>query len=285
LTALEDEAAGALATFAGPHMYFTSLIPRIGGDVPLTPNMARLLLRCTGGMSLRLEGLESLDGPAAVEAAGILATARQPVSFPKLARMTPAVAAQLAQARWQTLQFDGLGALTPEVARVLAAFRGGELRLDGLTELSTDAARSLADFQGMWLQLNGLKGLPVDTAEVLAAARVGRFSLEGLEALEPAAAAALAGSRAWDGRLPGVTGFETVDSVAVARALAGRQHRLALPNLARISPRTFLALVEMVDVVIPSLDALRFIPEPDGSPTDDFVMPEHFLRRQRLRGR
>jgi hypothetical protein len=59
-----------------------------------------------------------------------------------------------------------------------------------------------------------------------------------------------------------------------------------LPNLVRISPQTFLALVEKEDVEIPPLDALQFIPEPDGSPTDDFVLPEGFLLRQRrIRGR
>jgi hypothetical protein len=71
--------------------------------------------------------------------------------------------------------------------------------------------------------------------------------------------------------------------VQVAAALADRQGRLLLPNLKRISPKTLQALIRKEDVQIPSLDELELIPEPDGGPTEDFVIPEGFLERQRRR--
>jgi hypothetical protein len=38
------------------------------------------------------------------------------------------------------------------------------------------------------------------------------------------------------------------------------------------------------DVELPRIETLQIIPEPDGSPTDDFVIPEEFQLRQN-RGR
>jgi hypothetical protein len=65
----------------------------------------------------------------------------------------------------------------------------------------------------------------------------------------------------------------------VAKALASRQGPLALPNLKKISPKTLSALIEKEDVEIPRIETLELIPEPDGSPTDDFVVPEGFQQR------
>jgi hypothetical protein len=53
-----------------------------------------------------------------------------------------------------------------------------------------------------------------------------------------------------------------------------------LPGLKRISPRTLLALIEKDDVFVPLVETLTLIPEPDGSPTDDIVLPQKFLDRQ-----
>ena len=83
-----------------------------------------------------------------------------------------------------------------------------------------------------------------------------------------------------------VTALDSPDSVAIARALATRKGSLALPNLKKISPRTLSALIEKDDVEIPLIETLELIPEPDGSPNDDFVIPEQFEDRQRQqRGR
>ena len=105
-------------------------------------------------------------------------------------------------------------------------------------------------------------------------------NLPRLAVLAPEVTAALAAAKKWDGQLPGVTSFERPDSVAAATALAKRQGPLALPNLARISPKTLAALITKEDVVIPLIETLEFIQEPDGSATDDFMIPKGFQQRQ-----
>jgi hypothetical protein len=97
-------------------------------------------------------------------------------------------------------------------------------------------------------------------------------------------AEALALSPKWDGQLPAVTAFEAAESVAVAKALAKRKGRLALPNLKKISPKTLTALIEKQDIDIPRVETLELIAEPDGSATEDFVIPKWLEeRQQRLR--
>jgi hypothetical protein len=78
-----------------------------------------------------------------------------------------------------------------------------------------------------------------------------------------------------------LTAFSAPDSVAVAQALATRNGPLSLPNLKKISPKTLFALIAKEDVQIPLIETIEFIPEPDGSPTDDFVIPEWLEQRQR----
>ena len=45
-------------------------------------------------------------------------------------------------------------------------------------------------------------------------------------------------------------------------------------------PRTLSAPFEKEDVEIPRIETLELIPEPDGSPTDDFVIPARFLKNR-----
>jgi len=89
---------------------------------------------------------------------------------------------------------------------------------------------------------------------------------------------------AWAALLKGdlsfVTALESPDSVAIAQALATRKGPLKLPGLKKISPKTLTALIENKDVEIPLIETLELIPEPDGSPTDDFVVPEWLEKRQ-----
>jgi hypothetical protein len=87
-----------------------------------------------------------------------------------------------------------------------------------------------------------------------------------------------------NGELPRVKAFESPDSVAIATALATRKGPLSLPNLKKISPKTLAALVEKRDVAIPLIETLEFIPEPDGSTTEDFVIPDWLEARQRTAG-
>jgi hypothetical protein len=69
-------------------------------------------------------------------------------------------------------------------------------------------------------------------------------------------------------------------NATLAKALATRKGPLSLPNLKKLSPKTLSALIEKEDIEIPLIESLELIPEPDGSPTDDFVIPEGFQQRQ-----
>jgi hypothetical protein len=75
-------------------------------------------------------------------------------------------------------------------------------------------------------------------------------------------------------------GLTTLDA-ETAKALATRKGPLSLPNLKKISPQTLSALIEKNDVEIPLIETLELIPEPDGSGTEDFVIPEGFQERQK----
>jgi hypothetical protein len=84
----------------------------------------------------------------------------------------------------------------------------------------------------------------------------------------------------WDGNLPSLAALDSPDSVAIAKALATRKGPLSLPNLKKISPKTLSALLEKEDIDIPLIETLELIHEPDGSVTEDFVIPEGFQQRQ-----
>ena len=90
---------------------------------------------------------------------------------------------------------------------------------------------------------------------------------------------ALAWATLSGGQLSAVTALDSPDAVAIAKALATRKGPLSLPNLEKISPKTLSALVEKEDIEIPPIEKLELIPEPDGSPTEDFVIPEGFQKR------
>ncbi len=92
---------------------------------------------------------------------------------------------------------------------------------------------------------------------------------------------ALAWAEILGGDLSAVTALDSLDSLAVAKALAARKGPLALPNLKKISPKTLTALIEKQDVEIPLIETLELIPEPDGSPNDDFAIPEWLEEKQR----
>jgi hypothetical protein len=107
------------------------------------------------------------------------------------------------------------------------------------------------------------------------------LSLAGLTRLSAEAAKALAAADKWSGFLPRVTALDSLDAVAVAEALATKKGPLNLPGLRKISPKTLTALLQKEDVAIPLLEMLELIPEPDGSPTEDLVIPEGFQQRQK----
>ena len=248
----------------------------------LTPEQAKTLLAEFTGRSnyLQLDGLTALDADTAK---------------------------RLAEFKGDYLTLSALTTLDADTAKALAEFKGDYLTLKGLTTLDAATAKTLAEFNGI-LELNGVTALDAATAEalagfkgrtpwlnVLAAVDLGdtgfvqlprqrvRLYLYGLTTLDAATAKVLAESKVWDGQLPNITAFESPDSVEIATALAKRKGPLSLPNLAKISPKTLTALIEKEDVEIPLIETLELIQEPDGSPTDDFMIPKGFQSRQKAR--
>jgi hypothetical protein len=207
-----------------------------------------------------------------------LATADHDLCLFGGSELTADVVARLAPHRHR-LTIVGPCAIDDAAARGLAG-HAGPVSVQGIAVESPELARKLLDDPVR----GGMNGAAAMSAEVAALACAhpnwtGDFS--GLKTLSPGVAEALVAAKKWDGRLPGVTAFTAADSVEVAKALAKRTGPLALPNLKKISPKTLSALIEKADVDIPLVETLELIPEPDGSPTDDFVVPEGFQARQK----
>lgn len=181
----------------------------------------------------------------------------------------------------EALPLNGLKALDATIARPLAGFRGPMLVLNGLTSLDPATAEALAEYKGC-LHFQSLTTL--DAAEALAEYRgligLGKDVIEKLVADHPLSPqTALVYASLSNGVLPFLTAFDSPDSVEIAKALATRKGRLALPNLRKISPKTLTALIAKMDVEIPPLATLELIAEPDGSVTEDFIIPEGFEAR------
>ena len=187
------------------------------------------------------------------------------------------------------LSLDGLTTIDAGTAKALAEFKGLWLSLNGVTTLDAATAKALAEFKGRYLYLNGLATLDADTVKALAEFKVGRLELNvlkvlsGRTTLDVDMAKTLAAFDAWDGDLFFIVAIESPDSVEIAAALAERKGPLRLRNLTKISPKTLTALIEKEDVEIPLIETLELIQEPDGSPTEDFVIPKGFQARQKAR--
>ena len=269
LTTLSDAAAGALAQNKCDHLF-------LNGLTTLSDAAARALSRHKG-RHLFLNGLTTLSESAAEALAG-----KQPlssISLNGLTSLSAEAATALAKHSGNKLSLNGLTTLSDSAAKPLAQHQGRALALDGLTTLSGEMAESLAQHKG-GLSLNGLTTISAETAKAFVQHK-GSLSLNGLTTLSAETAKDLAAVESWDGRLVSLTAFSAPDSVAVAQALATRNGPLSLPNLKKISPKTLFALIAKEDVQIPLIETIEFIPEPDGSPTDDFVIPEWLEQRQR----
>ena len=176
------------------------------------------------------------------------------------------------------LPVNGLKKLMPDVAQALAGYSRGPLFLNGLTTLSAEAAKALAQHKGS-LSLIGLTTLSGEAATALAQHK-GELQLASISfSLTPDSV--LVWATLLRGQLSAVTALDSPDAVAIAKALATRKDPLSLPNLKKISPKTLSALIEKEDIEIPLIETLELIPEPDGSVTDDFVIPEGFQERQK----
>ncbi|MFM8891731.1 MAG: hypothetical protein ACKOTB_08950 [Planctomycetia bacterium] len=185
--------------------------------------------------------------------------------------------------RW--LALDSVTSLDPMTAKALAAFGGQDILLNGLTTLDVGTATALANFGGRQVSLISLTTLSAEAATALAQIEGSLYvddELEwGFRNENPLTADTVA---AWvaltRGNLAGVTDLDSPDSIAVARALAGSKGPLRLPDLQRISRKTLMTLVEKRDVELAPIKTLELIPEPDGSPTEDFVIPEWLEKRE-----
>ena len=134
--------------------------------------------------------------------------------------------------------------------------------LYGLTTLDAATAKGLAEFKGRLY---------------LTKAVTESFCMKNPLTPETALAWAVVSN----GNLSHVTALDSPDAVAIAKALATRKGPLWLPNLKKISPKTLAALLKKEDVEIPLIETLELIQEPDGSPTEDFIIPEGFQQRSR----
>jgi hypothetical protein len=209
-------------------------------------------------------------------------------------RLTVAEAEKLAASDHDLCLF-GLSGMSAEVAAVFQPHRH-TLRAPGLMTLEADVAAALARHAGP-VELPDLRRLDSpDLARklldsktrrhlqkgqiVILEAGTGAFPPSYIAEVTPEVATILVAAQNWDGHLPGLTAFEAPDSVATAQALATRQGPLSLPNLKKISAKTLSALIKKEDVEIPLIETLELIPEPDGSPNDDFVIPKWLKEQQ-----
>ena len=232
------------------------------------------------GHTLQLNGLTTLDADIAKTLAEFKG---RYLYLNGLTTLNAATAKAIAEFKGPSLELSGLTTLDAATAKPLAEFRGFILLLNGLTAIDAGTATALAEFKGQYLYLNGLTTFDAGTAKVLAEFKGEQLLLNGLTTLDADTAKALAESKPWGGQLPRITAFESPDSVEIAAALAKRKGPLLLRSLTKISPKTLTALIEKEDVEIPLIETLELIQEPDGSLTEDFVIPKGFQAWQKVR--
>ena len=286
LTTLSPEVAAILAAKEAGNL-------QLSGLISLTPDVARELAKCR--IPLYMAGLTELTP----EVAAALSAGDCLIGLHGLTELTPEVAARLGRCT-QGISLSGRTTLTRKAAENLAMTNGG-LELYHMETLTPDVASGLAKCRSS-LEIYGLKTCSPEVAAALSKCP-GPLRLHGPPMIPPEAAESLVKCKGWDGNLSGLTAltpglaaavaererlitlgivaFEAPDSENLARTLATKKGPLALPHLKRISPKTLTALAAKEDVVIPPFETLELINEPDGSPTEDFVIPEGFQERQR----
>ena len=295
-TTFDASTARAITEFKGPFL-------RLSGLTTLGRDAAKALAESNrAGLDLHFQA--GLDADVAEELAGCKGDS---LGLHGLTTLDADTAKALAAFKGRSLGFNGLPSLDAASARAVSAFKGQKLWFGSLAALDATAAKELAAWQGQYLFI-GLKELDAETCRALAAYKkspersltftetLTRISadtvkavaelpehlhLQSLTTLDAAAAEAIVAlGEGWDGSLPGMTALDTADSIAVAKALASCRRPVALPNLVKISPKALAALLEKEDILMPRLANLELIAEPDGSGTEDFVVPEGFEERE-----
>ena len=258
----------------------------IDGLKSLDVDVAKVLARSQNNW-LFLNGLETIDAETAKSLAGY----KGHLGLNDVISLDVDTIRALAEVERAGLFFDGMPTIDTEAAEAISRFRGGLLRLDGLTALDADTASVIARTKANTLALNKLRTIDPETVKSLLQFS-GVFHFTALHetvgqetplSVDVVELVCLAANKApYAVSLPGITAFDSLDSIAIAQSLAKRQGPLALPNLKKISPKTLTALIEKRDVEIPLVETLELIQEPDGSATEDFIIPEWLEERQRL---
>jgi hypothetical protein len=269
LPVVAAETAEALARYRKGPLF-------LDGLTTLSDEAARALAQHKGGL-LSLNGLATLPD----DAAQALTQHKGYLFLNGLTTLSDQAAKALAPHKGGLLSLNGLATLPDDAAQALTQHKG-YLFLNGLTTLSDQAAKALAPHRGNELFLNRLTTLnSVALVTKLTQGNDALLWISRLTAVSPEVAKVLAAVDKWDGRLPSLTTLDSPDSVEIAKALATRKQRLSLPNLEKISPKTLSALLEKRDVEIPLVETLELLPEPDGSLTEDFIIPEWLEARER----
>jgi hypothetical protein len=272
LTTLSTEAARALAQHQGDRL-------SLSGLNTLSHEAANAIALHKGILSLH--GLTSLTS---AELATKLARQGGDLCLNKVTAVSDEAAVALAHCNGD-LQLSALTTLTNAELATKLVQRKVLLSLDDLTTLSDEAAKALAQHKGL-LDLTGLTTLSDEATQAIAEFEGRLFLSERFRKdfvaknpLSPKTARFYAVMLRGD--LNDVTTLDSPDSVAIAKVLATRKGPLSLPNLKKLSPKTLSALLEKEDIEIPLIETLELIPEPDGSPTEDFVIPEGFQQQQK----
>jgi hypothetical protein len=245
----------------------------LGLALPEIPaDTAAALAKHRGDLHLALKTLESR--PLAAK----LARQRSP-GLTTLTSLSVEAARELAR-READLDLSGLRRLPAGVAGELAACKVG-VRLAGLESVT---AADLAALGAAHVYLDGriLATSDDETRAALLAQRTLHFDYRRLTTLTPEIARAIvAREKRLD--LAGITSFAFPQAVEVAAVLARFPGPLALPGLKSISANALSALIRKEDVEIPLLETLEIMPEPDGVPSEDIVVPPGFAERQERR--
>lgn len=240
LTGIESEAAKALASNEAVSL-------TLNGLVSLDPDSARALSAVNGTLVLR--GLSTVS-PEAAQALG-------------------------AKRGLGVLDLSGVTTVPPELSEAFGEICVAHLGLNGVERLTPELARALSGVRVGALSLNGLKSLsPEIAAALLTEDAPCSLSLKGLSSIDKGTAAELVRAPRWDGHLPNLKSTRTRDAIEIAQELAKTKGRVAMPSLARVSARTYLTLVQNPRVELPPVEAITFIPEPDGRPADMRVIRE-----------
>lgn len=269
LTGLESLSAAAAELLAAHEGTLWLALPEI------PPDTAAALARHRGDLRL---GLATLDSP---ELAKKLASQESP-GLGSVTTLSVAAARELAR-RQAVLDLSGMHRLPEDVARELSACRSGVM----LTGLESLTAADVAALGAARVSLDGriLAATDFETRAALLSDDAFTFDYGRLTRLTPDVARAIVG-REQRLVLAAIRSFDFPQAVEVAGVLAGFQGDLALPGLESISANALSALIRKEDVEIPLLETLQINPEPDGTPSDDIIVPPGFAKRQeRLRSR